>query len=1170
MQEHKKLIFIFLGIVISCFFQASGQNKPTLRGSLLASGDWYNLGVTQTGIYKLDYNFMKSIGLNNPSDLNKVKIYGSPGGMLSQLNSVPRDTDLVQNAVELVMPNGIPDASSYILFYAKGPTSWAYDPGTKHFHHQINYYSDVSCYFITLNGDILHPAKRIQDAQSIVGAVTNEITSFDAYDYHELDTITALTLAVKSGREWFGESFDGFNNPTLRHSINFNFPQADLTKGNTYIRTSTAARSFPDGSSFDFSLDNGNSYILRNSVGNVYSYDDFDYEYANVNDNSSLTIPTPASNFAVQVKFSPGDPNAGLGWLNYVEFNVESQLKYIKGPFSFRNSSSDTLEIINNDTLKRINRYHITGAPTNNYQVWDVTDFHNVVIEPLTNLNNEATFLSFGDVLREFVSSDGYNYPTPRLFGKIANQDLHSLPQADMVIVTYPDFIPAADSIAAYHRQHDNLDVNIVTPEQVYNEFSSGTQDVTAIRDMIKMFYDRGSNGGKSPKFILLIGAASFDYKGRIANNTNLVPVYEGTESVYAANSFCSDDYYTLVANGEGAWPDGTSEILQLSVGRLPVYTLQQAMDIYHKMVRYNDPKNMGDWRNRVCFIADDRENNTFVEQVQELTDGIVTPQHPELNIKKLYLDATPEENTPAGQLFPQINEAINQNVNSGCLIMNYIGHGGQLGWAHEKVLTIQDIQSWNNKYNMPFIISATCQLSTFDDPSNISAGQLALFNPNGGPFALLTTTREVEIDANMALNRSVIFNNLFEKINGKPKFIGDVFQQGKNSIQNPNSSNFALLGDPAIRLALPEYDIKVDKILIDKLPSDTLKALSLVTISGEIVSGGQRISNFNGDIYPTVYDKIEVKHTLGQAQNDPNDPDSPIAFNTQENIIYKGPASVDSGKFTFQFVIPKDISFDFGKGKLSFYADNGLIDASGYSDSIVIGGSDDNAIISHQPPSVRLFMNDTNFVTGGIVNNNPSLVARVRSNLGINTLGDIGHDLTATLSKTDDQNVTDNTVILDNFYTADKNSYQSGTITYPFSNLADGHYSLNVRVWDVANNTAEATTDFVVINSSKLTIDNLFNYPNPFTDETTFKFDHNRPNEALNVDISIYDLNGKLVRDMKSDISSAGDNQAVIHWNGTETGGAKIAPGLYVYELIVKSQDGQIAQKSQKLILIK
>jgi hypothetical protein len=1137
-------------------------SKRGSNSSLLASGDWYKIGVSNTGIYKLDYNFLKGLGLADNTDLSKVKIYGRPGGMLPEKNNIPRDNDLVQNAIQVVSSSGKLDPSSYLLFYAKGPTSWSYDKTRHTFHHQINYYSDISYYFLTANGDPANPAKRIQTLTTS-GTPNNEISGYDAYDYHEIDRVTALTTSVKSGREWYGEDFDAITKLTLPNDVfpgtlAFDFPQADLSK-QLYMQTDVAARSYPNGSSFSFFINNNS--VQAYGVPSVYSLDDFTYAYAETNALGSFIL-TPSTHFNITVKFNPGTPEA-LGWLNYIELNVPCKLNYMPGQFGFRTGSSLGSNLLN--------RYHLSNTPAS-FEVWEVTDFHNVVKINLTNSGADRTFIDSGNVLREFVGCDGTGYYTPGAYGKVDSQDIHGAPQPDMVIVTYPDFKAAADSIAQYHNFHDSLVVQVVTPQQVYNEFSSGTQDVSAIRDMMKMFYEQGNSGGHPPRFLLLIGAASYDYKDRVKNHTNFIPTYQGYLSTYAANSFCSDDYFTMVAPGQGNYIDnGDSILLQMCVGRLPVYNLQQAMDIYHKITRYNDPKSMHDWRNKVVFVADDRASNDFLYDAENCV-GFIAKQKPEMNIKKLYFDATPEVSTSAGQLFPQINQGIDENITNGCLFMDYIGHGGQLGWGHEKVLTIPMINGWNNPYNMPLIISATCQFSTFDDPDNVSAGELALFNPTGGPVALLTTTREVESGSNAVLDQNILNNNILlkDKSTHLAKYLGQVFKDAKNASPNSNNLNFTLLGDPAVRLAVPRYDVNVTNISRHNLSSDTFKALSLMTISGEVDKDGQIIADFNGDVYPTVFDKVQKKLTLGQAAGDPADADSPYSFSTQETIIYKGHAAVLKGKFTFQFVVPKDISFSYGLGKLSLYAANGKIDAIGFNDSIVVGGSDENAQVSQSPPKVRLFINDTNFVNGGMTNENPVLLALVKSEVGINTLGSVGHDLQAFLTRTDNNADNQAPVILNNFYSADKGSYQSGSISYPYKGLADGKYQLSVKVWDVANNPAEATTDFVVVSSKNLTIDKIFNYPNPLVDQTTFQFEDNRPNETLNVDISIFDLRGQKVKDIQADLSGGGSRHTEVHWDGTGDGGSKLSAGMYVYQLTVRSSDGQVAQKSQKLVLIK
>jgi hypothetical protein len=512
---------------------------------------------------------------------------------------------------------------------------------------------------------------------------------------------------------------------------------------------------------------------------------------------------------------------------------------------------------------------------------------------------------------------------------------------------------------------------------------------------------------------------------------------------------------------------------------------------------------------------------------------------------------------------YPAAKQEINNDMGTGSLVMNYVGHGGEMGLAHEKVVEISDINSWENEYKYPLFITATCEFSRFDDPDRTSAGELTYLNPKGGAIAMFTTTRVVNSVDNRKLNDKLMVNNMFQRENGKAKRIGDIFTKGLNDAGlNSNNRSFTLLGDPSLRLAIPEYTVAVTKINGDETSEkiDTLKALSEATIYGEVTINGTKATNFNGVVYPVVYDKAVTKTTLA---NDPGASEK-RDFVVRENIIYKGKVSVVNGEFQFSFIVPKDISFKNGFGRLSFYAENKTTDANGYYDSVIIGGSADVPHTDDKGPEIVLFMNDSNFRPGNLVDENPMLIAKVKDDIGINTSGNgIGHDLTAVLNN-------DEAIILNDYYESSLNSFKEGEIRYPFHKLPDGDYTLRVKVWDVSNNSAEATTTFVVASSAKLALDKIFNYPNPFSTQTTFSFEHNRPGEDLTVNIAIYTISGQLIRELNENINTDGNTVNTIQWDGTDHSGGQIASGMYVYRLTLKTNDGQIAQQSQRLVVIK
>jgi len=535
------------------------------------------------------------------------------------------------------------------------------------------------------------------------------------------------------------------------------------------------------------------------------------------------------------------------------------------------------------------------------------------------------------------------------------------------------------------------------------------------------------------------------------------------------------------------------------------------------------------------------------------------------LNIDKIYLDAYAQGSTSGGQRAPLVNEAINRRIEKGTLIMNYTGHGGEAGWAHERILEISDINNWSNYDKLPIFITATCEFSRYDDPTRVSAGELVLLNPNGGAVSLFTTARATYGSPNFDLNNAM-YDFMFEKIDGEYPRFGDIIRLAKNKLGgvSGNDRKFILLGDPALRLAYPEHDVntlKINNIVVSNL-SDTIKALQKVTVTGSVVDeGGSVITSFNGIIRPTVFDKPTKVKTLV------TDPDSkPFTFELLLAILYKGKAKVTDGEFSFTFIVPKDISYNYGYGKISYYADNTLTDASGYYEKILIGGFDSNIPPDVHGPEIQIYMNDENFAFGGITDENPILLAFVSDSSGVNTVGTgIGHDIVTTLDSDNDKSV-----IINDYYESDIDSYTTGVIRYPFSSIPNGSHSLKLKVWDVHNNSSESYTEFVVAESAELAIDHVLNYPNPFTTSTAFYFDHNQPNTMLEVLVQIYTVSGRLIKTIDEFVITDGYRSEPIYWDGLDDFGDRIGRGVYIYKIRVRSYDGSYAEKLEKLVILR
>lgn len=1141
--------------------QKAGVTQPQVNrvyaaNSVLKDGTWYKIGVTKDGVYKINYDFLKNklgVDASNTNPAN-IRLFGNGGGMVPFLNSIDRKDDLTENAIEIVDNGtiGVLDNQDYILFYGQGPDRWTLNTSNNKFYHQKHLYSDSTYYFLSTDFNDGTSPKRIQSVNSSSSTPNVNVTSFNDYAFHEED----LRNFIKSGREFYGEVFD----LNLTQSYSFYFP--NLTTDTVFVRTSFATRS-PGTKSYTKYFCNSN-LLYTDSIQTGTNYiDDYAYE----SNRFKSVIPNGSNNIDFSLQFIPA--NSGCyGYLNYLEVNARRSLAFGV------NNGVDQLQFrdLNSVGSGNVAQFAISNS-TSSLKIWNVTD-PTTVFQQLNNGNN-GMFNAQTDLLNQYVAFGGNTFFTPVFSEKVANQNLHAIVQADYIVVAAPSFLDQANRLADFHRTKSNLSVNVIPTNQIYNEFSSGAQDASAIRDFVKMFYDRATTLGTPPQYLLLFGDGSYINKSTTSSNGNLIPTYQSVNSVSYINSYVTDDFYGLLDDNEGLC--GNSEKIDVGVGRFNCRSKEEAGLLTDKTITYgseslNNTGNCnsntsgvyGDWRNTLTFIADDEDGNLHLRQADSLGSFIFNNAR-QFNLDKIYLDSYEQVATPAGQAYPGATEAINRRMEKGSLLINYTGHGGEVGWAQEGVIDNSVILGWKNATRLPVFVTATCEFSRWDDPARVSAGENVFLNPDGGGVALFSTTRLVYASFNEDLNNSII-HQMFTRVNGEYPRLGDIYRLSKTEPVNlnQNTRNFSLLGDPALKMVYPKY--KIEATEMNGAPiiayTDTIGALQKVTMKGIITDqNGQKINSFNGYIYPTVFDKPNSIQTLN------NDAGSPKTnFVLQKNILHKGKASVTNGDWEFTFIVPKDIAYNYGVGKFSFYAENGVTDASGYNDSIVIGGSSANNISDNDGPQIKLYMNDEKFVTGGLTNENPKIYAVVYDSTGINTVGNgIGHDITATLD-----GKIDPVYVLNDYYESDLNQYQSGKIIYPLQNLSDGRHTLKIKVWDILNNSTEANTEFVVAESAELALKHVFNYPNPFTTNTAFFFEHNMPCEPLNVQVAIYTVTGKLIRTINKTTTCEGFRSDNISWDGRDDFGDRIGRGVYVYRLKVNTYEGLTASKTEKLVLLK
>lgn len=1122
------------------------------------SGDWYKIRVPSTGIYRISYNFLKDIGIDidniNPSSIN---IYGNGFGILPERNDVFRPDDLLKNAIFVQgEQDGSFDSNDFILFYGRGPHKWE-DEGNAGFRRRLNIYADYSVYFININANA--QPKRIQTVNATSLQENQLVTSYNSFAIHEQELVNLM----RGGQRWYGELFDA----ELEQSFSFSIPHLDPQQS-PIVRSFMACRQGSSGGTTNFQLLHNGNVIGSSNLGPSQSDS---YSRSGLTTMPNAFNPS-SGNFSIQVRFNRANPS-DFAHLDYIEINARSFLRFSGNQFEFRDKNSVG--------SGNISRFRIENFPQG-ASVWETTDLANprIVSGEVVGANYEFTLPT--DSLRSFIAFRSSNFLTPTFMERAQHQNLHALGPADYLIVTHKDFLAQAQRLANLHATQ-GLSSHVVELQDIYNEFSGGTQDPTAIKFFAKMFYDRADGDPElSPKYLCLFGSGSYDPLDRIANNNYLCPVYHTLNSESYTASIVSDDYFGFLDDEEEFSPD---DLLDIAVGRLIASTPKHAVDLVNKIEHYMKNgsdlfatsgvlcgedgfiSTQGDWRLRVTSIADDEDDGYFITSDLEPIHETLKENFPEMNPNKIYLDAFQQITTAGGQRYPDVNREINRSIEAGTLVMSYVGHGGPSGAAQERVITIGQINDWTNISRLTLFASATCEFSRIDDPGIVSAGEWMALNPIGGAIALMTTTRAVFVSANTVTTARFFDNVFLRDENFVPRTFGEIITSTKNQI--PGGSNnkraFMLLGDPALKIALPYQKIVLDSINGNPITSelDTLRALSKTKMAGHIEDQfGNHLSNFNGILQPSVFDKPQLQSTLGQDLASPV-----IEFEQQLNILYRGRVSVNAGNFNFEFIVPRDIDFNFGRGKASFYAfDDQNESGGGYSKDLIIGGIDTTGVDDNIGPEIELYLNDDSFVNGGITNETPVLIAKLFDESGINTVGTgIGHDITVVLN-----DETSNAKVLNQFYEADLDTYQSGSLRYQFERLEPGLHTLTFKAWDVNNNSSEAKLEFTVQESQDVALRHVLNYPNPFTTSTTFMFEHNQVCAALETKIEIFTVTGRLVRTIHQDVQTQGFRVEGIPWDGRDDFGDQLAKGVYVYRVSVRNPDGNMATEMQKMYLLK
>ncbi|MFK7899115.1 MAG: type IX secretion system sortase PorU [Cyclobacteriaceae bacterium] len=1158
--------------------------------SVLASGTWYKLAVVQLEdeinasgtILKLDYAYLQNkLGIDPSSvDPRNIKIYGGAlGSALPQSYSAYTTDDLEELPVHFEGgADSIFNSSDYMLFYASFASNWSVDMTDTSYIYELNPYTDSSFYYVTID----ESSQRKTPSNNINGTgATQTITSFDEhYHYEKEQTI----IADATGRNLLGRSFNKniIGNISLPEINNVDTSQSSVIKysvANKYFREEPVRCELYFNNSIltDFTID-----IAQFPYYNVYKVRESEFTFS-----STRILEGQTNRIGVKNLNNSKNDRVLLDWF---ELFLSRDLTISNNYLPFRSKSS----------LESASLFQLSGI-TSDYLIWDVTDPLEVKnqLYDLPSQNFTTTSLS---KIKEFIAFDKTQITrTPLFLNEISNQNLHSLSPTELIIITHPNFRDEANELASYRASEYGISTQVVDVFDIYNEFSAGRQDPTAIRNFVRMLFDKGPS---TLKYLLLFGDGSYDYRHAVKPYAfgSYIPSYQARNWINNIESFQSDDYYALLEDGEGEWKvNATSYNLDISVGRIPVRNTTDATIIVNKLKRYDNPAlTKGSWKTKSVIMADDGHGDLFVRQGESSSSIATDSSRINFVTEKIYMDAYEQISASSGNAVtvPQMEEDVINTVNDGALLITYLGHGSTTKLTSEKITSPTDIEAdWLNKNKLPIVVIGSCSFGKFDHPYHQNSGvDAVLFSENeGGGIAIISPTRFVFANAN---GRMV--DNFFESTTSllaqnRHATLGDIYKSAKNNTYTEqgfgsnqfNNRNVALMGDPSMRINIPKYDAVIDSIngnVFNASANDTLSSLEVVEINGSIKDNENIVSNFNGTVTVEIMDRkstyTTLGSTLGSSQQNSNDTEYNYKsdYKVREKSFFKGAFSVVDGKFTVSIVMPKYLSTlkngEFGKISLHAFSTDSLLDASGAYTNIGYEYTPSTNCTTNcdvTPPEITILFADSSRIENNTVMKNASFSLLISDSSGISTSSEaIGRDILVEI-----RNVSSNDILaqysVNELFSYNLNSSTVGTVTG--LNLQDkisldaGNYSLRVIAWDVYDNVRYETINFSIENTFKATAN-----PNPvdFTfDAFEFNLSYDFVDEATETIVEIVNQSGNVVKTMTKSTEGIPDEDINIYWNGTSDGGEKVAPGIYIYRITVTSLTSEKKAKNVKRLVI-
>ena len=1118
-------------IILALFTLSTYAKYNFAEQSVLKEGEWIKVSVKETGIHKITYQQLKDMGISNPAN---VHIHGYGGAILDENFATGLELykdDLPENAIYFHKgSDGIFNNNDYILFYAQGPVKITYNESKEKYEHTINPYSNYGYYFITENST---PQKNISNAEYDLPPIPMNVNRTLNYYFIDKEEVNI----INSGRMWVGDKFDS---KTTQRTYNFNIPNR--------IKEDYIA----------FNLKAIGVSTMQNSLSvDVNSKQTFNVQLSATQDshqggtqgtiNSSFRLNDSSDNIKINVNFNYNTTKAEA-YIDYISLNAYREL--------ITDGKEPLIISYPGDYYPYLTANYTVSSNNKNLLFWEITDPQNVANVTPTTTETGYTFSSPYDIERTFIALDpNIDYPTISSYSSVKNQDLHSLKDIDVIILSDSKLVNAAEELGKFHKNNDNLTYKVLTVNPIYNEFSSGTPDITAYRMLLKMLYDKAKDEEDKPKYLILFGLSGYDNRG-IKNEKLDILSFQAKESLNTINSYVTDDYLGFLEDNEGSYIE--SGTLDISIGRIPVNSEEEAYNYIEKVKSYVKSKDKGIWSNEILFVGDDGDANLHTKQANLLADTVYA-RHPEFTPNKLFLDSYKMIQSASGATYPDAKNEIWRYLNDGVLVFNYTGHGSMNSLTGELMITKADIVNMRNN-NLAVWITATCDFSRYDSYER-SAGMELILNPRGGAIASLTTTRSVYSSSNLALVQAAYKYLLPTKEDtetGNISSVGEIMKNAKRSLgSDKNKLSFTLLGDPIIKLFYPNNIVVTDSINSETPENAQIMALGLTTIKAHVEKNNELHSDFNGTALVTLYDKKEGLQTLGQGKN------TPFEYEDYTNIIFTGEVPVVDGKIEVTFMVPKDINYKVGNGRLTYFIINeeGDENGHGYCQDFTIGDTDPNAPITEKGPVSRAYINTPSFENGQEVDNTPIFYAHLWDEFGINTIGTgIGHDIILKLNNNPNQ-----TYVLNNYYTASLGDYKSGTVKFNLPKLSDGEYTLFFRAWSLQNISTTNELNFVVKSDSPATVEEFYIYPTPATEYVDFYVKYDRPEDIIDIEFRVFDLAGKTLwtstREYQSD-----DATYTSRWdfNSYHPGNS----GIYVAQVTIITAEGGITHKGKKIII--